>query len=244
MDRAGGRGTARTHVAVDDPLPRVPVPNGRNTLDDVYHQRFHTVDDSLRRDVWLEVGRYLQRFVHPSARVLDIGSDVGLFLESLQAGEKVATDVRDMSARQPAGVRFIQSDSLALGDVLPHDHFDAVLMSNFLEHLPSGVHVIEQLRVAHQLLRRGGRVIILQPNIRLTGAAYWDFIDHKTALTERSLVEATTLAGFTTETLIKRFLPYTTKSRLPRSRWLVRTYLSIRPAWWLLGQQTLYVGRK
>ena len=115
-------------------------------------------------------------------------------------------------------------------------------MSNYLEHLDSGDAVIEQLRVAAQLLRPGGRVIVLQPNIRLVGAHYWDFIDHRVALTERSVLEAAELAGLRTSELITRFLPYSTKGRLPAHPALVRAYLSFRPAWRLMGKQTLYVG--
>ncbi len=117
-------------------------------------------------------------------------------------------------------------------------------MSNYLEHLPSADAVLEQLGAVAKVLRQGALMIVLQPNIRLTGAAYWDFIDHKVALTERSLVEAAQLSGFETERLIKRFLPYTTKSRIPQSRTLVRAYLAFRPLWLLFGQQTLYVGRR
>jgi hypothetical protein len=84
--------------------------------------------------------------------------------------------------------------------------------------------------------------MVLQPNIRLTGPAYWDFVDHKVALTEKSLVEAAELAGFQTEVLIKRFLPYTTKGRLPVSRTLAAVYLRVPPAWRVFGKQTLYVG--
>ena len=104
--------------------------------------------------------------------------------------------------------------------------------------------VVEQLRVARTLLKAGGRVVVLQPNVRLVGGAYWDFIDHSVMLTERSLVEAGELAGLRTVELIVRFLPYTTKSRLPQSPRLVRAYLGFRPAWRLLGKQTLYVGGK
>lgn len=103
--------------------------------------------------------------------------------------------------------------------------------------------MIEQLRVACELLRPGGRLIVLQPNIRLVGAAYSDFIDHEVALTERSLVEAAETAGFRMEQLVVRFLPYTTKSHLPQHPMLVRAYLRLRLAWRFLGGQTLYVGR-
>lgn len=84
----------------------------------------------------------------------------------------------------------------------------------------------------------------MQPNIRLIGGAYWDFIDHQTALTDRSLAEAAEMSGFKTRRNIARFLPYTTKSRLPKHPLLVRAYLAFPPAWLLLGKQTLYIGGK
>ena len=101
-------------------------------------------------------------------------------------------------------------------------------MSNYLEHLASADAVVSQLKVVRDVLRPGGRVIVLQPNIRLVGGAYWDFLDHKTPLTERSLEEAAQTAGLETERLITRFLPYTTKSRFPQRGWLVRGYLAFR----------------
>jgi hypothetical protein len=104
--------------------------------------------------------------------------------------------------------------------------------------------VLEQLRVTFALLRPGGRVLILQPNIRLIGGAYWDFIDHQTALTEKSLAEAATMAGFRTSQVLTRFLPYTTKSRFPQHPLLVRAYLKFPLAWQLFGKQTLYLGEK
>jgi hypothetical protein len=80
--------------------------------------------------------------------------------------------------------------------------------------------------------------------VRLTGGAYWDFIDHTTPLTERSVAEAAALAGFRQHTVVTRFLPYTTKGRMPKHSLLVRLYLRCRPAWLLLGKQSLYVGEK
>src|SRR5262249_2057793 len=71
-----------------------------------------------------------------------------------------------------------------------------------------------------------------------------DFIDHKVALTDRSLNEAAELAGFSAELVVRRFLPYTTKGHLPVSARLVRLYLRLPPAWWLLGPQTLFFRRR
>jgi hypothetical protein len=76
------------------------------------------------------------------------------------------------------------------------------------------------------------------------GQAYWDFIDHKTPLTEKSLEEAAVLSGFTTEKVITRFIPYTTKGRTPQRPSLVRLYLRSKPIWRFMGKQTLYIGRK
>jgi SAM-dependent methyltransferase len=213
-------------------------------LTHVYARRFPDDEAESRRRVWHEIGRHLQRYVPIAAKVLDIGSDTGYFVGSIAASERVATDVRDMAAAMPPDVRFVRGHSLGLRSLLPPGYFNAVLMSNFLEHLGSGEQVMEQLRVAYDLLAPGGRVIILQPNIRLIGGAYWHFIDHKTALTERSLMEAAELAGFRHHKVVTRFLPYTTKSHLPRAQMLVRMYLAFPPAWLLLGKQTLYIGEK
>ena len=50
------------------------------------------------------------------------------------------------------------------------------------------------------------------------------------------------LAGLRTVELITRFLPYSTKSRLPSHPLLVRAYLRFPPMWRLIGRQTLYVA--
>ena len=43
---------------------------------------------------------------------------------------------------------------------------------------------------------------------------------------------------------VVRFLPYTTKGRLPTDHRLVRLYLRVPLAWRLLGQQTLYIAER
>jgi len=213
-------------------------------LPELYEARFDEREVSAKDAVWREIVRYLQRYIHLDEPVLDLACDRGHFVRWVTARERWATDIRDMSPALPGDVRFIQSSGLDLAAVLPADYFGTIFMSNYLEHLESSDAVIDQLRVTSSLLRVGGRVIVLQPNIRLVGPRYWDFIDHRVALTERSLLEAAELAGLRTVDLVTRFLPYSTKGRLPTAPALVRAYLAFRPAWWLMGKQTLFVGER
>ena len=213
-------------------------------LDRIYRHRFGTADDATKDGVWREVAAFLQRWIKPDARVLDVACDAGYFIRHIRAGERWATDVRDVSARLGGDIHFVQADGLKLSEAVPTSYFDVVFASNYLEHLPDPDAVIAQVREFSAVLRTGGRLIILQPNIRYVGAAYWDFIDHKVALTERSLVESAHEAGFVVEELIHRFLPYTTKGRLPQHPWLVRAYLRVPLAWRIMGKQTLLIARK
>jgi len=213
-------------------------------LKEVYEQRFDEADQARKEAIWRELGKYLQRYIAADARVVDIACDLGYFIRNVRAAERWATDIRDVGATLPPDVRFIRASGLDLADVLPNESFDLAFFSNYLEHLASTEAVLEQLRVTYALLKPGGKVLILQPNIRLIGGSYWDFIDHQTALTEKSLGEAATMAGFKTKQVIARFLPYTTKSKFPQHPLLVRAYLHLPPAWFIFGKQTLYLGEK
>ena len=213
-------------------------------LPTIYARRFSDSDATRQGAVWRELTRFLQRYVSDSAVVLDLACDRGAFINEVRAGERWAVDVRDVREHLHPDVRFVQANGLELERVLPTSSFDVVFMSNYLEHLDTADDVVRQLLVIRSLLKPGGRVVILQPNIRLVGGSYWDFLDHKTPLTEKSLEEAGHTAGLATEEVIVRFIPYTTKSRFPQHPLLVRAYLAFRPAWMLLGRQTLYVARR
>lgn len=230
------------------PADRTPGASGRHSsmpLDPeaIYDQRFNKSDSAHKDDVWIEICRYLERFIPPDARLLDIACGDGHFIRHVRGKELWATDLRDMTRHLPANIHFVQASGLELDTLLAPKHFDVIFMSNYLEHLLSRSEVVKQLRICHHLLRPGGTVVVLQPNIRLVGGSYWDFIDHHVALTERSLQEAAALAGFTTEAMIRRFLPYSTLGRLPQHHLLVRAYLRLPWAWLLFGKQTLYIGR-
>ena len=142
-----------------------------------------------------------ERWVDPAQPVLDIACDRGHFIHWVSADTSAgrptsATFRAGSAARRP--VRLRHRSRSGQGQV-PTGYFGTVFMSNYLEHLESSDTVIEQLRGrSSSCLRPGGRLIVLQPNIRLVGPRYWDFIDHRVALPERSLLEAAELANLRT----------------------------------------------
>jgi SAM-dependent methyltransferase len=121
---------------------------------------------------------------------------------------------------------------------------DVVFASNFFEHLPSKEAFLQTLQEIRRVLRSGGRLLILQPNIRFLNGEYWDFLDHHIPLTDRTLVEALLCTGLRPVEVVPRFLPYTTKSRLPSHPALVRLYLRVPLAQRLLGKQAWVVAVK
>lgn len=210
-------------------------------LDALYVRRFGVGSERRKDAVWRELCAHLQRYVPRSSAVLDVGCDRGYFIRNIVARERWATDTRDMRDALPADVTFVRSDG---GRLAVDRTFDRIFMSNLLEHLDGPEAVVALLRRCAELLAPGGLLLVLQPNIRLVGARYWDFLDHRVPLTERSLGEALALAGLRPVRMITRFLPYTTKSRMPSHPLLVRAYLALPPAWWLLGKQTLAIAER
>jgi SAM-dependent methyltransferase len=246
------RASPRTHAGDSGPAgPKPPYAvtirperDGIAHLDGIYQTRFDDRRQAGKMAVWAELTAFLHRWIDPARPVIDIACDAGYFIRHVRATERWATDVRDVASLLPPEVRFVHADGLRLSSHVPADHFGTVFMSNYLEHLGSVDEVVEQLRVAHDILAPGGRLIVLQPNVRLTGGSYWDFIDHRVPLTERSLEEAVTIAGLRPIHLTTRFLPYSTKGRLPQFPILVRWYLRLPFAWRLFGKQTLLVAER
>jgi SAM-dependent methyltransferase len=213
-------------------------------LDGIYESRFDERRQAGKMAVWAELSAFLSRWVDPSRPVIDVACDAGYFIRHVTATERWATDVRDVESLLPPTVRFVRADGLRLASRVPAEHFGTVFMSNYLEHLRDAHEVLEQLRVARSILAPGGRLIVLQPNVRLTGGSYWDFIDHHVPLTERSLTEAAELVGLRRVHVTTRFLPYSTKGRLPQHPLLVRWYLRLPILWRILGRQTLLVAER
>jgi SAM-dependent methyltransferase len=216
------------------------------SLDPLYAARFPEADRAAKDAIWQVLcGHFFQRYVGASDTVLDIGAGFGEFLRHIRCGRRIAVDIERLSGRTlPPGTEEVFAPSHHLSEHVAADSVDVVFCSNFFEHLPDKATFLATLKEIRTVLRPGGRLLALQPNIRLVGGAYWDFVDHHLPLTERTLVEACESLDYEIVEVIPRFLPYTTRSSIPQSPALVRLYLAFRPAWWLLGKQTWFVARK
>jgi SAM-dependent methyltransferase len=218
------------------------------TFEKAYARRFH--DDSprkqqWRRDLWqVLVDEYFSRFIPADAAVVDFGCGAGEFINAVKARRRVAVDLRDsVTEHLVPGVEFERS-----ADGWParvgEGSADVVFCSNLLEHLPDRRTLLAVFEDFRRVLGPRGRLLVLGPNLRYTGAAYWDFFDHVLPLTHLSLAEALQVAGFEVEELVPRFLPYTAvgkRSLTPLS--LVRWYLRLPVLWKLLGAQFFAVAR-
>jgi len=214
-------------------------------LDKLYQQRFPDAGLKQKDAIWKVLcADFFQRYVRTTDTVVDIGAGFCEFINNIAAAKKIAVDVNpDVRRFAAADVQVINAPCTSI-DQLAEGSVDAVFMSNFLEHLLDKAAVLATLRECCRILRPGGRIIVLQPNIRFLPGEYWDFFDHHTPLTDRSLVEGLQLAGLQPLVVHPRFLPYTTKSRLPKAAFLVRWYLRVPLLWRFFGKQALVVATK
>lgn len=211
----------------------------------IYSNRFSEEDIAAKRLLWKTLcEEFFQRYVREDAVLVDIGAGYCEFVNSIKAREKYAIDLNeDVKRFAEKGVRVFNREAASL-DFLKGSSVDVVFMSNFLEHMKDKDSVMAVLKEAHRVLKPGGVILILQPNIRFLYNEYWDFFDHNVPISDRSLAEALEIAGFRIKELIPRFLPYTTKSRLPQGRFFVRAYLRLPFIWPFFGKQVFACGAK
>jgi SAM-dependent methyltransferase len=213
-------------------------------LTKIYKKRFDK-KQAERQILWQALCKYyFQKYIKETDYVLDLGAGYCEFINNIESSHKYALDINPTvkkMANKDVTVYIADCNNLP---VSLNSKFDIVFVSNFFEHLSNKAQLFSAIESIHKLLKPGGKLIVLQPNIKLTKGAYWDFIDHTLALTEKSLTEALELSGFKIDLLKKRFLPYTTESRLPISKLLIRMYIAFIPAQWMFGKQSLFIASK
>ncbi len=213
----------------------------------IYQRRFEGIDKAAKEAVWKEISLWIYERMGKPRSVLDPAAGEMEFLRSIPAPERWGVDAMEPNASQRSaiskdGIRFIHGNIFDVD--LPLDYFDAIFISNFLEHLRSPEEIDDLFTRLYRTLKKGGLVVIMGPNFKYCGADYFDCADHRLALTHLSVEELLFASEFQITDTFARFLPYSFRSRLPASPALVRLYLNLPMLWRFLGKQFLIFARK
>jgi ubiquinone/menaquinone biosynthesis C-methylase UbiE len=218
-----------------------PMAEESENLRRLYASRFEDMHEA-RGPLWEVLSRhFFQRYVPENGTVLEVAAGYCEFINTVRARRRIAIDLNpDLPNRAAAGVETVVCSATDMS-MIDDDTADVAFVSNFFEHItkPDIIATMVEIR---RVLKPTGKLLVLQPNIQFCGKQYWMFFDHITPLDHHSLAEALNLAGFSVQESIPRFLPFTTKSRLPSWPWLVRTYLFLRPAWRVFGKMSFVVA--
>jgi len=218
-------------------------------LKNLYNVRFSEKEKKEKNGIWKEICKYIKRvFGSEDGIIVDVAAGYCDFINNYCAGEKselYAIDLNpDVKNFANENVNVICEGVEKLGDIFEDNTVSLFFMSNFLEHITK-----EQIKKLfedeYRLLKKGGKILILTPNIKYVGGKYWDFFDHITPITDSALIEYAQSLGFSLVKNIGRFMPYTTKSRLPQASWIVALYLRLMPlSGRFFGEQSLLMFEK
>lgn len=197
--------------------------------------------DPHRRATWAHIVAYLERWIPPTSRVLELGAGYCDFSNNVTATRRVAMDTApDVKGHTDPGVEAEVGDCTDLSRFADAS-FDVVFASNLLEHLDRE-QCVTLLTETRRVLAPGGRIILLQPNFRLNPGEYFDDYTHVQIFTDRSLPDFLVSEGYSVTAVEGRFLPLTMKSRFSGLTFLVPWYLKspIKP---MAGQMLVVAER-
>lgn len=174
-------------------------------LKELYDNRFSNVDRK-RNAIWrILCTSFFQKFIPESHAVVDIAAGRCEFINNIKAAEKYAFDLNPAVTEFAAqNVCAVNAGCFETEEKLNGKLFDTVFISNFLEHLETKDDVVKILHICSNILSENGQIVILQPNIKYVKGEYWDFIDHKLALTDLSVIEAGQICGLKAKKVIKK----------------------------------------
>lgn len=211
-------------------------------LDTGYH-RSRFAYDPKREAVWRAIVAYLrQRGIVPEdAAILELGAGYCHFINNVSARAKYALDQSE-AVRAHAGPNVtVLVQRCDEPTPLPAESVDVVFASNLFEHLDREA-LDRTTAEAHRVLRRRGRLVLVQPNYRYCYREYFDDYTHVSVFSHESLADYLTTRDFEVTRIVPRFIPFSMKSRLPKAQWMVALYLRlpVRP----FAGQMLVVGER
>jgi len=210
-----------------------------------YEIRFKGLEN-YRNKVWLVICRnFLQSYIDYRSSVLDIGSGYGEFIININASKKYAMDLNPQGEEilKKYGIVFVNQDCTKKWE-FQDEQFDVIFSSNFLEHLKDKIQVEYIIEQSYRCLKKGGKIILLGPNIRYLADKYWDFWDHHIPISHKSVEELLKLKGFKVECNFPKFLPYSMSQGFTPPVFFVKMYLKMKLFWKIFGKQFLIIAYK
>lgn len=181
--------------------------------------------DARRDAVWREICSFLQkRHIPPESRILDLGAGYCHFINNILGKEKHALDISDIILEYARQNVITHVQSCTTLDGFGDDLLDVVFASNIFEHLGRD-ELSKALCEVRRVLRPDGRLIVIQPNFKYCHRAYFDDYTHMQIFTHIGLCDLLMSSGFTIRGVKPRFLPFSAKSKWPKSPVLVKLYL-------------------
>jgi ubiquinone/menaquinone biosynthesis C-methylase UbiE len=193
-------------------------------MNNYYETRY--IFDEGRSKVWKAISEYLQQYVDKNSDcVVDIGAGYCDFINNIDAPKKIAVDINPLSAQYCApGVIFYNSQIENI-TLIPDESVDVLFASNLLEHLDDN-ELKSALNEFSRILKKGSRVILMQPNFRYSYKEYFDDYTHKKIFTDISLRDFFESNGYSNVKVTPKFLPFSLKSKLPKSYILTKLYIA------------------
>jgi len=189
-----------------------------------YYETRYTFDAG-RAKVWKAIAEYLQRYIRKDTDyVLDLGAGYCDFINNIQARKKIAVDQNPAAGQYCRGDVEFHASSVTDLAVLDSKSIDVIFASNLLEHLDD-IEMAGTVKEFNRVLKNGARVILMQPNYRYAYREYFDDYTHKKVYTHISLRDFFQANGYEAVQVLPRFLPFSLKSRLPKSYLLTKLYL-------------------
>jgi len=211
---------------------------------ELYANRFSDLH-SQRVTLWRALCEgFLKRYVRATDTVLDLGAGHCEFINQIYCAHKIAIDLNEETQQYASSEVEVHVVSVTEPFHVAAQSVDVVFASHFFEHLLSKDDILRVLHNVREVLKPGGLLLILGPNIRYAYDEYWDFFDHYIPLSDKSMVEALQAVGYELVQVLPRLLPYTTKSRYPKWPILVRLYLRLPILYRFLGKQMFIVARR
>lgn len=208
----------------------------------IYQKRFEK-DKKRKNEIWrVIISKFLQKYIDPNDTVLEIGCGYCEFINNINCKTKIGVEInKESKLFVNKDVKLLNCESRKIK--LTSCSINKIFISNFFEHITKD-EIIDTIKEIYRILKPGGKVLILQPNIRYCYKDYWMFFDHITPIDDRALEEIFRVLNFKLDKKIEKFLPYSTKSRLPKNLLYLKIYLSFPFIWRIFGKQSFLIFKK